>query len=206
MKTNDYMTGNEVRQILAENKINLAWLAQQMGITPQTLNSRLHAQDFKSMYIMHITQILKRDIFGMGYTDLDARQPIIDLRACSDNAKGLAECHATEYVSIPSLANCYGIQIYGDAMSPLLHPGDVAFVREIFDHSQIEYGRAYLVMTTEDRMLRQIYQSDRPDHLQLSAFNSNQKADGSPLYPTINMPTLAIIHLYKIVGILTRTQ
>lgn len=200
------MTGNEARQILADNKINLAWLATQMGITPQTLNSRLHAQEFKTMYIMHITNILQRDIFGMGYTDLDTRQPIIDLRAATDNAQGLHDCRALEYVSIPSLANCYGIQIYGDAMSPLLHSGDVAFVREIFDHTQIEYGRVYLVMTSSDRMMRQIYESHRNDHIRLCAFNTNQNCSGLSLFPDIDIPLLSVIHLYKVVGILTRTQ
>ena len=80
------MTGKEARQILADNKINLAWLAGQMGISPQTLNSRLHAQDFKIMYIMHITSILHKDIFGIGYDELMTKQPIIDLRADIDNA------------------------------------------------------------------------------------------------------------------------
>lgn len=200
------MTGKEARQILADNKINLAWLAGQMGISPQTLNSRLHAQEFKIMYVMHITSILHKDIFGIGYDELKTKQPIIDLRADIDNSKGLHHCNVLEYVSIPSLANCYGIQIYGDAMSPFLRPGDVAFVREIFDHSQIEYGRAYLVMTSNDRMMRQIYQSGRADHIQLSAFNSSQKSDGSPIYPAIDLPMLAVIHLYKVVAILTREQ
>ena len=200
------MTGKEARQILADNKINLAWLAGQMGISPQTLNSRLHAQDFKIMYIMHITLILHKDIFGIGYDELMTKQPIIDLRADIDNANGLHDCKVLEYVCIPSLANCYGIQIYGDAMFPCFHAGDIAFVREIFDTSQIEYGCTYLIMTKYDRMMRQIYESSSPDHIHLSAFNSDMKSDGKRLYPDIELPKLHVLHLYKIVGTLSRFQ
>ena len=200
------MTGKEARQILADNKINLAWLAGQMGISPQTLNSRLHAQEFKIMYVMHITSILHKDIFGIGYEELKTKQPIIDLRADIDNSKGLHHCNVLEYVSIPSLANCYGIQIYGDAMFPCFHAGDVAFVREIFDTEQIEYGCTYLIMTKCDRMMRQIYESSSSDHIHLSAVNTNTKSDGKRLFPDIELPKLQVLHLYKVVGSLSRFQ
>lgn len=32
------LSGNEVRYILRSERINLRWLSEQLGITPQTLN------------------------------------------------------------------------------------------------------------------------------------------------------------------------
>ena len=45
------MTGNEVRSILIEKGFVLAEIADKLGITAQTLNSRLNAKNFKNEYI-----------------------------------------------------------------------------------------------------------------------------------------------------------
>lgn len=37
------MSGKEARYILKQNSVNLAWLAEQLEISPQALNSRRHA-------------------------------------------------------------------------------------------------------------------------------------------------------------------
>lgn len=63
------MTGQQVKQILSENNVNLAKLASDLGISPQALNSRLKAETFKHAYLVEITQILKRDIFGISHQD-----------------------------------------------------------------------------------------------------------------------------------------
>lgn len=41
------MEGIEVRRILAQNKVNLAWLSERLGISPQALQSR---HDFPSTH------------------------------------------------------------------------------------------------------------------------------------------------------------
>ena len=40
------MSGKEARYLLKQNSVNLAWLAEQIGITPQSLQSRLNATVF----------------------------------------------------------------------------------------------------------------------------------------------------------------
>ena len=59
------MEGNEVRRILSEHKINFTWLAGKLGISGQALNSRLNAQDFKDAYLIQISEIIGKDIFGL---------------------------------------------------------------------------------------------------------------------------------------------
>ena len=63
------LSGKEVRYILLQNKVNLSWLSQQLGITPQTMQSRLSAREFKKGYLLEITNILERDIFGLEDAD-----------------------------------------------------------------------------------------------------------------------------------------
>lgn len=52
------MTGKEVREALLANGIILSDLASSLGISAQTLNSRLNAKYFKSEYMDEIADIL----------------------------------------------------------------------------------------------------------------------------------------------------
>ena len=60
------MSGKEARYILKQNSVNLAWLAEQLEISPQALNSRLNADTFTRANQMEINSILKKDVFGIG--------------------------------------------------------------------------------------------------------------------------------------------
>lgn len=81
------VTGKEVRYTLLQNNINLSWLSQQLGISPQTLQSRLNAQEFKRAYMIEITNILGRDIFGLDNEQGSSlmKQPVLDIRVCAGN-------------------------------------------------------------------------------------------------------------------------
>lgn len=48
------MTGKEVRETLLNNGIVLSELADKLGISAQTLNSRLNAKSFKMEYLNEI--------------------------------------------------------------------------------------------------------------------------------------------------------
>lgn len=52
------MTGKEVREVLLNNGVVLADLANSLGITAQTLNSRLNAKYFKDEYLKEISNIM----------------------------------------------------------------------------------------------------------------------------------------------------
>ena len=56
------MSGKEARYILKQNSVNLAWLAEQLEISPQALNSRLNADTFTRANQMEINSILKKDV------------------------------------------------------------------------------------------------------------------------------------------------
>lgn len=64
------MTRNEVRKVLQDKHINLAWLAKELGISPQALQSRLNAKNVKRGYLLEMVNALNQDIFGVvGETD-----------------------------------------------------------------------------------------------------------------------------------------
>lgn len=204
------MTGDEVRKTLAENRINLAWLAERWGITPQGLQSRLNVKNFKSGYLMEITKVIGKDIFSNGNILKEIRQPILDIRVCAGNGILLEEGDehkVLEYVSIPTFTGCVGVNVYGESMYPAYKPGDVIFVRRITDKTDIDFGRPYLVVTTSDRLLKAIYESKLgSDFLRLSSFNMSVNEVGDRLYPDRDIRGENILYLYKVVGSLHRDQ
>lgn len=202
-----------MRNILTSNKINLAWLADQLGISPQGLNSRFRTKNFKTGYLMEINTVLGKDLFGSYIyakdTENTNQQPILAIQGCAGAGIGLDgdENKIVEYVSIPSFAGCTGISVYGDSMYPDYKSGDIVFVRRIHDIQDIDYGKSYLIITREDRLLKKIYESTFGDeYLRLCSTNMTLNQAGERLYPDRNIPTDNILFLYKVVGSLRREQ
>ena len=189
------MKGIEVRKILSDHKVNLTWLAEQLGIKPQALNSRLNAQVFKSSYLLEITQILKKDYFGTQGSD---SIPILDMRIGSDSGTSLeaSSSRVVEYVNIPAFEGCLGIAIYGDSMAPDYLPGDVLFVRPINRLEHIDYGQCFILITPNDRLLKRVTPSENESSLHLS--------DASSL--SYDLSFSDILFLYKVCGVLRRYQ
>lgn len=205
------VTGKEVRYTLLQNNINLSWLSQQLGISPQTLQSRLNAQEFKRGYMLEITNVLGRDIFGLDNEQGSSlmKQPVLDIRVCAGNGIGLEgnENKVAEYVSIPSMQGCIGLTVYGDSMTPQYTAGDVVFVRPIPVVDFIDYGHTYLVITTSDRLLKNLHPSKMGDeYLRLVSINETTNRHGDRLYPDSDIPRTNILYLYKVVGSLRREQ
>lgn len=205
------MTGDEVRKILADNNINFAWLAEQLGISPQGLNSRFKTKNFKSGYLLEITEVLGKDLFGanLGINTSTTQQAILDMTVCAGNGLGLEgdENKVIEYVNIPAFNGCTGLSVYGESMYPVYKPGDIIFVRRITDKLDIDYGRPYLIITTEDRLLKNIYQSKLGnDFVRLCAANTELNQVGERLYPDRDIRTENILFLYKVIGSLRREQ
>lgn len=205
------MTGDEVRKILADNNINFAWLAEQLGISPQGLNSRFKTKNFKSGYLLEITEVLGKDLFGanLGINTSTTHQAIIDIRVCAGNGIGLEgdENKVIEYVHIPAFQDCTGLSVYGESMYPDYKPGDIIFVRRILDKTDIDYGRPYLVITTNDRLLKNLYQSKMgSDYIRLCASNTSLNQVGERLYPDRDIKLDNVLFIYKVVGSIRREQ
>ena len=206
-------SGKEVRYILKQNSINLAWLSERLGIQPQTLQSRLNATEFKTAYMLEINDILKKDIFGLGDLPSEVhkagQQPVLDIRVSAGMGIGLdgEENKVNEYVSIPSMQGCVGITVYGDSMTPRYRNGDIVFVRPIPEINDIDYGSAYIIITKSDRLLKCIYPSKHDaQNLRLVSVNEDENRHGDRIYPDREIGKDTIIYLYKVVGSLSREQ
>ena len=206
-------SGKEVRYILKQNSVNLAWLSEQLGIQPQTLQSRLNAAEFKQAYMLEINSVLKKDIFDLGELPAEVRnagqQPVLDIRVSAGMGIGLEgeENKINEYVSIPSMQGCVGITVYGDSMTPRYRNGDVVFVRPIPELDDIDFGRAYIIITRSDRLLKCIYPSKHDAQmLRLVSINDDVNRQGDRIYPDREIGKENIIYLYKVVGSLSREQ
>ena len=78
------MSGKEARYILKQANVNLSWLAEQIGITPQSMQSRLNAATFSVPYQLEINNICGKRIFDVDMastiTETKGRIPVIDMR------------------------------------------------------------------------------------------------------------------------------
>ena len=202
------LTGKEARYILKQHRVNLADLAQRLGIAPQSLNSRLNAETFSTSRQIEVNTALGMQVFEID-TPISDRLPVLDIRASAGMGIGLEgdEHTITEYISVPRMTGCVGITVYGDSMYPTYSSGDIVFVRPIPVLDDIDYGRTYLIITQSDRLLKNIYPSlHDATCLRLQSANEATNRQGDRLYPDRDIPKDYILHLYKVVGSLRREQ
>lgn len=209
-----HMTGKEARYILKQNNISLAWLAEQMGIKPQSLHSRLNATEFKVPYMLEINNIMERRIFDVDMAntivETKGRIPVIDMRVSAGFGVALLdgdEQRINEYVTMDGLNGCVGIYVYGDSMNPEYRAGDIVFVRQITDKDDIDYGRTYIIVTRSERVLKCIYPSKHDANLlRLTSLNEDTNRQGDRLFPDKEVEKDNILFLYKVVGMFRREQ
>lgn len=203
------MTGKEARYILRQHRVNLAELSAKLGIKPQSLNSRLNADEFAYSRMLEINNALGQNIFEIEDNINPEKTPVLDIRVSAGFGIGHDgdENKINEYVSIPSLQGCIGITVYGDSMTPNYSAGDVIFVKQTPSYDVIEYGRTYLIITESDRLLKNIYPSKHDAaNFRLNSYNDDVNRQGDRLYPDFDIPKESVIHLYKVVGSLRREQ
>lgn len=206
MKT---ITGKEARYILKQHRVNQAELAEKLGIKPQSLNSRLNADEFTYTRMLEINHALGEDVFEIDDELNPDKVPVIDIRASAGFgiSQNGDENKIIEYVSIPSLKGCTGITVYGDSMYPNYSSGDVVFVRPIPEFDVIDYGHTYLIITKSERLLKNIYPSKHDvSNFRLNSFNEDVNNQGDRLFPDYDIPKESVLFLYKVIGSLRREQ
>lgn len=137
------------------------------------------------------------------------RQPILDIRVCAGNGIGLEgdENKITEWVSIPAFKGCRGIMVFGDSMYDKYKSGDIIFVRRIESRDDIDYGLCYVVITQEDRYIKNLYESSKGDgYITMVSYNMELNPDGRRKFPDRDIAKSEILFLYKVAGKLRRNQ
>jgi phage repressor protein C with HTH and peptisase S24 domain len=208
------MSGKEARYILKQNSANLSWLAEQLNILPQSLQSRLNASEFKVAYQMEINALLGKRIFDVDMpstiVEVQGRIPVIDMRVSAGFGVSLLdgnEQRINEYVTMEGLNGCVGVYVYGESMLPEYKAGDIVFVRQVIDADSIDYGRPYIIVTRDDRVLKCIYPSKHDaDLLRLTSLNEETNRHGDRLFPDKEVRKDNILFIYKVVGLFRREQ
>ena len=208
------MSGKEARYILKQNSVNLSWLAEQLNILPQSLQSRLNASEFKVAYQMEINALLGKRIFDVDMpstiVEVQGRIPVIDMRVSAGFGVSLLdgnEQRINEYVTMEGLNGCVGVYVYGESMLPEYKAGDIVFVRQVIDADSIDYGRPYIIVTRDDRVLKCIYPSKHDaDLLRLTSLNEETNRHGDRLFPDREIRKDNILFIYKVVGLFRREQ
>mgnify|MGYP002512380569 FL=1 len=208
------MSGKEARYILKQNSVNLSWLSEQLNILPQSLQSRLNASEFKVAYQMEINALLGKRIFDVDMpstiVEVQGRIPVIDMRVSAGFGVSLLdgnEQRINEYVTMEGLNGCVGVYVYGESMLPEYKAGDIVFVRQVIDADSIDYGRPYIIVTRDDRVLKCIYPSKHDaDLLRLTSLNEETNRHGDRLFPDREVRKDNILFIYKVVGLFRREQ
>lgn len=209
------LSGKEARYLLHKHNINQAWLAEQLGIKPQSLTSRLNAAVFKVGYQMEINKVTGRRVF-----DVDAdvpsivndanRVPVLDLRAAAGFSMVPLEDteQVAEYVTMQGLRGCVGIYVYGDSMAPEYRSGDIIFVRQETERLNIAYGHPYLVISKSgERVLKCVYKSTHDaECLRLVSYNEDTNRHGDRLFPDREVRIDDVLFLYRVEAMFRRQQ
>ena len=208
------ISGKEARYTLKQANVNLSWLAEQLGITPQSVQSRLNAAVFSVPYQLEINNICGKRIFNVdmasSLVETKGRIPVIDMRVSAGFGVSLLdgnEQRINEYVTMEGLNGCVGVYVYGESMLPEYKAGDIVFVRQVIDADSIDYGRPYIIVTRDDRVLKCIYPSKHDaDLLRLTSLNEETNRHGDRLFPDKEVRKDNILFIYKVVGLFRREQ
>lgn len=189
------MSGEEVRKALKERQINLAWLSKQLNITPQALNTRLNAKDFKQAYILEITNVLKSNIFE--FSESSTMQPIVKISVNENLNEGIENLPSAEFVNVPMFKNCIGFTFYEKSAIPKYDKGDILFVTKT---NTIEQSKNYLLITTKGKFVRCVVSEEKSIY-SLMPISGNYKR-----FPVVEISKDEILHAYRIVGAISREE
>lgn len=213
------MTGQDLRNILKKEDMKMAEIAEKLRVTPQTFNSRLNAKTVSLDFLKELSTVLGKDVSF--FIDKEEslsedvcaaspdHQPILDIRVCAGNGIGLEgdENKIMEWVSIPAFKGCKGIMVFGDSMYDKYKSGDVIFVRPIEGRDDVDYGQCYVVITREDRYIKNLYESTKGDnYVTMVSYNMGLNPDGRRTFPDRDIAKSDILFLYKVAGKLRRNQ
>lgn len=101
----------------------------------------------------------------------------------------------TTKIYIPGFESCTAaISVAGDSMYPIYCSGDIIIIKEIQDLEIIIWGKAYVIITKDHRLIKYIHRHESSNFITLKS--ANQK------YEPVDIKREKIIKLYSIVGVI----
>ena len=113
----------------------------------------------------------------------------------------------TQSISIPGFDDCdMALPIFGNSMYPTFESGVIIMCKKLKDKSIIQYGESYLIITSEQRMVKRIQKGDRRDLVLAVSDNESVNGEGIRKYESFEIPRDKILHLYIVKGSIRRNQ
>lgn len=110
-------------------------------------------------------------------------------------------------ISIPGFEDCEAaLPIFGHSMYPTYENGCIVLCKRIKDLDVISYGEVYLIVTTEQRLLKRIQKSTLKDAVLLVSDNDEIRNNGTRRYEPFDLPKKKIKHLFIVKGSIKRNQ
>ncbi len=208
------MRGEEVKNILKKNGFVIKEVAAVMGETPQNLNSMLNAEDIKTGVLERIAKATNRSLYffledsqGLGVCEPQAEYrrankgiPLlmvgeVDVLA-KENQNVLFK--NSERYFVPEFEK-YGIEFViraGDnSMIPKYLSGDILACKNIKDINFFQWGKTYVISTSQGILIRRVFEHIDVDKLLLVSENKEK-------YPSFSILKADILSLSLVLGLI----
>lgn len=205
-----------------ENRIKTQEIAEELGISSSLLyklynGERIPQEDIiEKVNVLLKKENIKVDSFLGKYhveerkttyktksvetPNLTGKVPYFDIDVTAGNVQLFHDSKelATDYYSVPKEIQdvdfCFKVR--GDSMYDKILPGAIVFVKQITDISIIEFGQVFIIITSEQRMVKYVRRHPtRPDDMVLLRSHNNQ-------YDDIDLPKEKITNLLLVKGYL----
>jgi repressor LexA len=135
---------------------------------------------------------------SLSIRELPPGVPIFDIQATA-GAVALPNMDQSEvpvgYIDMPAFRGCdFAVTVRGNSMADYIIHGDVIICKRYDFTSYINYGQAYVVVTSQEVMVK--YVKKGKDQMHVALVSENKEFD------TIELPLKAILHLYVVKGVI----
>lgn len=199
------MTGIEVRELLQKKGYILADIAEKLGISAQTLNSRLNAKNFKEEYLIEISNVIGKDLIETRSAGIQVKEtrPHIPISAVAGK---LCEYYATvkesdceRYPLIAGLPDYnFTIPVTGNSMIPEYRSGDIVACKYVEHEDFIQWGKSYIIDTTQGIVFKKVMPIDTDDNSILCVSINKEE------FPSYKLKKEFIYSMAVVVGIARR--
>lgn len=170
--------GEILRKYVRESKITQEKFAETLGMTRQNLNNYflepMLPHDFKDR--------LKENghlLFAKPNVDKVKPEFAIPYLGELDIFAGKADIanadlseYITEFISIPGFRDAdYFVNVRGHSMWPRYAAGEIIAIKQIKDLTEIQFGQSYVVVTPENRVIKNIRKSTMKGQWRLESCN-----------------------------------
>lgn len=215
------MRGDQVKKILTEGGYILKDVAEALGESPQNFQSMLSAIDIKTGVLEKIAKAIDKNLYffidKISENDvLDEAQKMTRMLLSTDGSgiplipheavagfvlgvdiEGVIQKNCEHYV-VPEFEGIgaeFVIRISGSSMYPKFSNGDVLACKKIKEILFFQWGKVYVLDTSQGVLVKRIFEHENPDYVICSSDNKEN-------YPPFFLPTSDIRSLSIVLGVI----